>query len=63
MLTASILSVKPKPILDTIREEDKYGNTGDRLSFIGRGVVAGFEGFSNILNKVLDVSYLLYYLL
>lgn len=44
--------------MDTIREEDKYGNTGDRHQFIGRGVVAGFEGFSRILNKVLDVSHL-----
>lgn len=42
--------------MDTIREEDKYGNTGDRHAFIGRGVVAGFEGFSRILNKALDVS-------
>ncbi|KAJ1531868.1 hypothetical protein ONE63_000517 [Megalurothrips usitatus] len=49
--------LQPKPIVDTIREEDKYGNTGDRFAFVGRGVVAGFEGFSNILNKVLDFPF------
>ncbi|KAE8743097.1 hypothetical protein FOCC_FOCC011343 [Frankliniella occidentalis] len=49
--------LQPKPIVDSIREEDKYGNTGDRFAFVGRGVVAGFEGFSNILNKVLDFPF------
>ncbi|XP_034240443.1 uncharacterized protein LOC117644882 [Thrips palmi] len=49
--------LQPKPIVDTIREEDKYGNTGDRHQFIGRGVVAGFEGISRILNKVLDFPF------
>lgn len=48
--------VKPKPIVDNIREEDKYGNNGDKFIGVGRALVNGFEGLSNFLNAVVDVS-------
>lgn len=47
---------QPKPIVDTIQEHEKYGNSGDKFYPIGRAIVNGYEGFSNILNKILDVS-------
>lgn len=43
--------------MDKIREEDKYGNTGDKHAGVGRFVVNGFEGISNIINKLFEVSY------
>lgn len=47
---------QPKPIVDTIQEHEKYGNNGDKFYPIGRAIVNGYEGFANILNKILDVS-------
>ncbi|XP_023287878.1 uncharacterized protein LOC105703811 [Orussus abietinus] len=47
--------LKPVPLVDRIREEEKYGNSGDRFSGIGRALVNGFEGFSNFLNSVVDL--------
>uniref|UniRef100_A0A1B0DJS6 Uncharacterized protein n=1 Tax=Phlebotomus papatasi TaxID=29031 RepID=A0A1B0DJS6_PHLPP len=44
-----------QPIVDSIREEDKYGNTGDKFYPVGRKVVDGFESFSNIINKFFEV--------
>lgn len=41
--------------MDTIQEHEKYGNSGDKFLPIGRAIVNGYEGFSNILNRVLDV--------
>ncbi|KAG4079710.1 hypothetical protein HA402_009096 [Bradysia odoriphaga] len=38
----------------TIQEHEKYGNTGDKFYPVGRAIVNGYEGFSNVLNKLLD---------
>ncbi|XP_026313639.1 uncharacterized protein LOC113225504 [Hyposmocoma kahamanoa] len=46
---------QPKPIVDTIREEDKYGNTGDKFYAAGRAIVGGASGVSNLVNSVLEV--------
>ncbi|KAJ8679336.1 hypothetical protein QAD02_015123 [Eretmocerus hayati] len=46
--------VKPTPIVDGINEEDKYGNQGDRFIGVGRALVNGVEGLSNIFNAVLE---------
>lgn len=46
---------KPTPIVDGIREEEKFGNYGDKFIGIGRALVGGFEGFSNFLNAVVDL--------
>ena len=48
--------LRPTPLVDKIREEDKYGNNGDKFIGIGRALVGGFEGLSNFLNAVVDVS-------
>ncbi|CAO1381850.1 unnamed protein product [Diamesa tonsa] len=45
---------KPKPVLDGIREEDKYGNTGDQFQFLNNLVVRSFEAISNVVNKIID---------
>ncbi|XP_048005835.1 uncharacterized protein LOC125241405 [Leguminivora glycinivorella] len=47
--------LQPKPIVDTIKEEEKYGNTGDKFITAGRALVHGAEGVSNIVNSVLEV--------
>ncbi|XP_076394052.1 uncharacterized protein LOC143265480 isoform X2 [Megachile rotundata] len=46
--------LKPTPIVDGIKEQDKYGNTGDKFIGIGRALVNSFEGFSNFLNAIVD---------
>lgn len=48
--------LKPKPIVDSISEEEKYGNNGDKFIGVGRALVNGFEGLSNFLNAVVEVS-------
>ncbi|XP_031839805.1 uncharacterized protein LOC116430172 [Nomia melanderi] len=45
---------KPTPLVDGIKENEKYGNTGDKFIGIGRALVSGFEGFSNFLNAVVS---------
>ncbi|KAJ2954429.1 hypothetical protein O0L34_g2698 [Tuta absoluta] len=46
---------QPKPIVDTIREDEKYGNTGDKFYAAGRAVVGGASGISNFVNSVLEI--------
>ena len=48
--------LRPTPIVDGIKEEQKYGNSGDKFIGIGRALVNGFEGLSNFLNALVDVS-------
>ncbi|XP_063633282.1 uncharacterized protein LOC134804242 [Cydia splendana] len=47
--------LQPKPIVDTIKEEEKYGNSGDKFITAGRALVKGAEGVSNLVNSVLEV--------
>ncbi|XP_061705704.1 uncharacterized protein LOC133516699 isoform X2 [Cydia pomonella] len=47
--------LQPKPIVDTIKEEEKYGNSGDKFITAGRALVNGAEGVSNLVNSVLEV--------
>lgn len=47
--------LNPTPLVDGIKEEEKYGNSGDKFIGIGRTLVDGFEKFSNFLNGVVDV--------
>lgn len=44
-----------KPIVDTIKEHEKYGNDGDKYRSVGTAVVNGFEGLSNFLNSAVEV--------
>ncbi|XP_075991237.1 uncharacterized protein LOC142986599 [Anticarsia gemmatalis] len=46
---------QPKPIVDTISESEKYGNTGDKFYTAGKAIVGGAAGFSNFVNSVLEV--------
>ncbi|XP_013184858.2 uncharacterized protein LOC106130550 [Amyelois transitella] len=52
-IVAGIL--QPKPIVDTIKEEEKYGNSGDRFYSAGRALVGGAEGVSNFVNSIIEV--------
>ncbi|XP_028177244.1 uncharacterized protein LOC114365022 [Ostrinia furnacalis] len=46
---------QPKPIVDTIKEEEKYGNHGDKFYNAGRAVVGGAENISNFINSAIEV--------
>lgn len=46
---------QPKPIVDTISESEKYGNTGDKFYTAGKALVGGAESLSNFVNSVLEV--------
>lgn len=43
-------------MVDTIREEEKYGNTGDKFDRLGRSVVSGVETVANVINSAINVS-------
>lgn len=45
---------QPKPIVDTITEEEKYGNHVDHV--FGRKITKAVEGLSNAVNSVFRVS-------
>ncbi|CAF4745017.1 unnamed protein product [Pieris macdunnoughi] len=47
--------LQPKPIVDTIREEEKYGNTGDKFYNTGRAIVGGAERISNFINSLIAI--------
>jgi hypothetical protein len=42
--------------VDTIREEDKYGNDGSNLSQVGRSFVSGVAKLTNFISSAVDVS-------
>lgn len=42
--------------MDNLKEEDKYGNSGDKFNNFGRSLVNGYEKLSNVLNAIVDVS-------
>jgi hypothetical protein len=48
--------LQPQPILDTIREEEKYGNDGEGLGQVGRSFVGGVAKLTNFLSSTADVS-------
>lgn len=50
------MMLQPKPIVDTIREDEKYGNNGDKFYSAGRAIVGGATGVSNFVNSILEVS-------
>ncbi|XP_023719257.2 uncharacterized protein LOC111870877 [Cryptotermes secundus] len=49
--------LQPQPILDTIREEEKYGNDGEKLGQIGRSIVSGVTKFTSFLGSTVDLPY------
>ncbi|RVE49231.1 hypothetical protein evm_006123 [Chilo suppressalis] len=46
---------QPKPIVDTIKEEEKYGNNGDKFYSAGKAIVGGAQSVSNLVNTILEV--------
>lgn len=38
------------------KEEEKYGNDGDKFNRIGRGVIGGVEKVSSMLSSALSVN-------
>ncbi|KAJ9586269.1 hypothetical protein L9F63_020089 [Diploptera punctata] len=50
-------ALHPKPIVDTIREEEKYGNDGGQLAVVGRGIVAGVENITNFISSAFDIPF------
>ena len=42
--------------MDSIREEEKYGNDGSNLSQVGRSFVDGVEKLTNFIRSAVDVS-------
>ncbi|XP_076641244.1 uncharacterized protein LOC143352539 isoform X2 [Halictus rubicundus] len=46
---------RPTPLVDNIKEREKYGNNGDKFIGIGRALVSSLEGFSNFLNSVIEL--------
>ncbi|KAK5643118.1 hypothetical protein RI129_006963 [Pyrocoelia pectoralis] len=46
--------LKPTPIVDTISEEDKYGNTGEQFHPVGNLITGSFKTISNVVNAVVD---------
>ncbi|KDR19842.1 uncharacterized protein LOC110829571 [Zootermopsis nevadensis] len=55
--TLLLSMLQPKPIVDTIREEDKYGNDGEQLGQVGRSIVGGVEKVTNFLSSAVDLPY------
>ncbi|PSN40079.1 hypothetical protein C0J52_18247 [Blattella germanica] len=49
--------LQPKPIVDNIREEDKYGNNGGKLDVVGRGIVTGVEKVTTLISSAVDIPY------
>lgn len=48
---------KTKPLVDGIKEAQKYGNNGEPFVGLGKLVVSVMSVASNVLNKVIDVSF------
>ncbi|CAH1963322.1 unnamed protein product [Acanthoscelides obtectus] len=46
-----------KPIVDTISEHEKYGNDGQKGRDVAKIAIDGFEGFSNVLNSLVELPY------
>lgn len=46
--------LKPLPVVDVTKEDEKYGNDGDKFNRIGRGFIGGVESVSNMLTSALS---------
>ncbi|XP_069697362.1 uncharacterized protein [Periplaneta americana] len=49
--------LQPQPIVDTIKEEDKYGNDGEKLGQVGRSIVGGVEKITNFISSTVDLPF------
>lgn len=55
-LIFSSLSQK-QPLIDGLKEAEKYGNNGDPIAGLSKIVVTVMSVVSNVVNKVVDVSF------
>lgn len=46
--------LKPLPVVDVTKEDEKYGNDGDKFNRIGKGFIGGVESVSNMLTSALS---------
>ncbi|KAL4127289.1 hypothetical protein QTP88_011466 [Uroleucon formosanum] len=46
--------LKPLPVVDVTKEDEKYGNDGDKFNRIGRSFIGGVESVSNMLTSALS---------
>ncbi|KAI4501378.1 hypothetical protein M0802_003751 [Mischocyttarus mexicanus] len=46
----------PTPLVDQIKEEEKYGNTADKTNNIGRSFINGFTSFNNLINSAVGTA-------
>ncbi|XP_063232031.1 uncharacterized protein LOC134536255 isoform X2 [Bacillus rossius redtenbacheri] len=46
--------LQPTPLVDGLREEDKYGNDGERFNRIGRTFVDGVGALTSLLRSAVD---------
>lgn len=47
--------VNAKPIVDTISEHEKYGNTGGQTRAVSTAVVGVYENIANAINAFFEV--------
>jgi len=47
---------QPLPVVDVTKEEEKYGNDGDKFNRVGRGFIGGVERVSSALTSALSVN-------
>ncbi|XP_050430786.1 uncharacterized protein LOC126839488 [Adelges cooleyi] len=46
--------LKPLPVVDVTKEEEKYGNNGDKFNRFGRGIIGSVETLSSVLTSALS---------
>ncbi|XP_076760964.1 uncharacterized protein LOC143429313 [Xylocopa sonorina] len=46
--------LRPVPVVDNIREEERYGNTDGRVKGLSTALVNGYEEFTNFLNSFIE---------
>jgi len=44
-----------KPVVDTVKEHEKYGNDAAKGRAVSKAIVDSFDGVANVVNKVIDV--------
>lgn len=55
-ITEFVVVLQPLPIVDVTREEEKYGNDGDKFNRFGRSFIGGVETVSTVVTSALSVK-------
>lgn len=51
-----LVVLQPLPVVDVTKEEDKYGNNGDKFNRFGKKFIGGVETVSSMLTSALSVN-------